>query len=70
MGRKCEIIGRNITIMDYQDVVNLHVEVFGVEPVITGALYWESDTLIERILEEIDRGEAYVEPDVPDDMEV
>ena len=56
--------------MDYQDVVNLHVEVFGVEPVITGALYWESDTLIERILEEIDRGEAYVEPDVPDDMEV
>ena len=57
-------------IMSYQDVVNLHVEVFGVEPVITGALYWESDTLIDRILDAIDKGEPYVEPDVPDDMVV
>lgn len=57
-------------IMGYQDVVNFHVEVFGVEPVITGALFWESDTLIERILDAIDKGEPYVEPAVPDDMEV
>jgi hypothetical protein len=33
-------------------------------------MQWESDTLIERILEAIDRGESYVEPDVPDAMQV
>lgn len=52
-------------VLTYQDVFKMHVEEFGVEPVVTGANFWESDNIIEFLLEAIDSGVPYVEDDVP-----
>lgn len=50
--------------MNYKDVVKLHVEKFGVEPVITGANFWESTNIIDRIVEAIENNQSYVEAEV------
>ncbi len=48
-----------------QDIIDLHVKTFGVEPVVTGAMVWESDTFIDRVIDAINKGEPYVENKVP-----
>ena len=48
-----------------QDVIDLHVKIFGVEPVVTGIRMWEADTFIDRVMDTIDKGEPYVENKVP-----
>ena len=52
-------------IIDYKKAVQLHIDKFGVEPVITGINFWESDKTLERILESIEKGDPYVEDEVP-----
>ncbi len=48
-----------------QDIIDLHVKTFGVEPVVTGAMVWESDMFIDRVIDAINKGEPYIEPEVP-----
>ena len=43
-------------VLTYKDVVQMHVDTFGVEPVITGINFWESDNIIEALLDAIDSG--------------
>jgi hypothetical protein len=55
-------------IYTYQDFVKLHVELFGVEPVITGINFRDSDELIDKIADAIADGVPYVESEVPEGM--
>lgn len=55
-------------IYTYQDFVKLHVELFGVEPVITGINFRDSDELIDKIADAIANGVPYVEEEVPEGM--
>lgn len=50
----------------YQDVVQEHVEKFGVKPVVTGASRWGDKPLIDLVMDAIDAGHPYVEPAVED----
>jgi hypothetical protein len=52
-----------------QDIIDLHVKTFGVEPVVTGWT-WDSGDFIDRVMDAIDKGEPYVEPEVPDDVDL
>ena len=52
--------------LDYQDIVDLHIEKFGVEPVITGINYSISGDIAGLILDAIDDNVPYVEQEVPD----
>jgi len=53
--------------MTYQEIVQEHIDVFGVEPVITGASRWDNVPLSDRILEAIESGKPYVEEAIPED---
>ena len=52
--------------LDLQDVLKMHRELFGVEPVITGIEFFNDTPLIERILNAIEAGTPYIEDEVPD----
>lgn len=51
--------------LTYEDIIALHIEQFGIEPVITGENFWQSDEIGEMILDAIDKGIPYIESDVP-----
>ena len=51
--------------LEYRDIVNLHIEKFGVEPVITGINYAISGDIGELILDAIEGNVPYVEDDPP-----
>ena len=51
--------------LDWKDVVQLHVDKFGVEPVITGINFHDSDKIIICVMEAIEKGVPYIEEDVP-----
>ena len=53
-------------ISDTQAIVDLHVKTFGVEPVITGINFRNSDKIDEWILQAILEGRPYIEDEVPD----
>lgn len=53
-----------IEINEYDDIVAMYVEKFGEPPVITGGSIWQSDALIERLLDAIDTGEPFVDTPV------
>jgi len=53
--------------ISYSDAVARHVNAFGVEPVITGANYWQVCRLPELILDAIENGLPYEEPPVDPD---
>lgn len=53
-------------VLEYQDIVELHVKKFGVEPVITGLNYTKSGDIEDLIIEAIESGVPYVEQEVPD----
>jgi hypothetical protein len=50
--------------LTYGDIVRLHVDKFGVEPVITGVNYWRANKIPELILEAIDNKQPYVEANI------
>lgn len=52
--------------LEYQDIVDLHIEKFGVEPVITGINYSISGDIGGLILDAIEDNVPYVEQEVPD----
>ena len=52
-------------ILDWKDVVQLHIDKFGVEPVITGINFHDSDKIIIWVMEAIEKGTPYVEDEVP-----
>lgn len=56
-------------VLEYADIVQLHIDKFGVEPVITGLRFAISDQIEDLILEAIDSGVPYVEQDVPDGVQ-
>lgn len=56
--------------MNFEDVVQLHIDTFGVEPEITGVNYWESDILVERLVEAINSGVPYVEKEVETGVDI
>ena len=53
-------------IYEFEDIVQLHVEKFGVEPVITGENFANSDKIIDLIIEAINSDKPYVENDLAD----
>ena len=54
----------------HEELLKLHKEKFGVEPVITGYYAQSDTTLTERIAEAYIEGIPYVEPEVPDGADV
>lgn len=56
--------------LDWKDVVQLHVDKFGVEPVITGINFHDSDKIFDWVLEAIEKGTPYVEDEVPDGTDI
>ena len=53
-------------VINYRDVVQMHVDKFGVEPVVTGTRFWQSGDLIGNILEAIEDDIPYTEPELPE----
>ncbi len=49
-----------------QDIIDLHVKTFGVEPVTTDMMMWEASSFIDRVIDAINKGEPYIDPEVPD----
>lgn len=52
--------------IDYAKAVQLHIEKFGKEPVITGTNFFDSARTVELIMDAIDAGKPYEEPEVKD----
>lgn len=52
--------------LNFEDIVAMHVDEFGVEPVITGMKYASQEDLIDEIIGAINLGIPYVEQEVPD----
>lgn len=52
--------------MEYQDIVQEHINKFGVEPVITGIDFANSGDAIDAIVEAIINGVPYVEDEITD----
>lgn len=48
----------------YADAVKMHTDKFGVEPVITGINFRNSDEIFDNILLAIENNEPYVEDDL------
>ena len=55
-----------IKIMSADDLFALHLEQFGVEPVITGINASISGDLIERIIDALEIGVPYIEQEIPE----
>ena len=55
--------------ISYKEAVDQHIAQFGVEPVITGANYWQQARIPELILDALDNKRPYVEAKVePEDL--
>lgn len=52
--------------LNYEDVVTLHVETFGVPPVTTGMGYALGTPLIDRVVNAITSGVPYIEQPLPE----
>jgi hypothetical protein len=55
-----------VDVLEFQDIVKLHIDVFGVEPVITGINYNKSENTDLKILEAIEIGIPYIEQEIPE----
>ncbi len=51
--------------LEWKDVVQLHIDKFDVEPVITGINFHDSDNIVMWVIEAIEKGEPYFEDKVP-----
>ena len=56
--------------MTYKDIVALHKETFGVEPVITGEGHFHDDPIEVRLITAIEHGKPYVEEKIPNDSDI
>ena len=54
---------------DLKNMSDLYFEVFGVEPVITGINYGDSDSLTDRLFEAIMTEVPYVEQELPEGID-
>ena len=55
--------------ISYKDAVDRHIAQFGVEPVITGANYWQPRRIPELILDALENNHPYVEAKIdPEDI--
>jgi hypothetical protein len=52
--------------LEYQDIIQMHIDKFGVEPIVTGINYAISGDIEDLILEAIAAEVPYVEQEVPD----
>jgi hypothetical protein len=52
--------------LEAQDIIDLHIKTFGVEPIITGINFNDSLDVYENILQAVEDGVPYVEKDVQD----
>lgn len=52
--------------LEAQDIIDLHIKKFGVEPIISGVNFNDSLEIFDNILQAIEDGVPYVEKDVPD----
>ena len=55
-----------VDVLEFQDIVKLHIDIFGVEPVITGINYNKSEDTDLKILEAIETGIPYIEQKIPE----
>ena len=55
-------------VLEPEDIIKMHVDKFGVEPVITGINFVTSDEVLDYILQSILDGVPYVEKDVPESV--
>ena len=53
-------------VLEYQDIIQMHIDKFGVEPIVTGINYAVSGDIEDLILEAIAAEVPYVEQEVPD----
>jgi hypothetical protein len=53
-------------VLEYQDIIQMHIDKFGVEPIVTGINYAISGDIEDLILEAIAAEVPYVEQEVPD----
>jgi hypothetical protein len=51
--------------LEAQDIIDLHIKKFGVEPIITGVNFNDSLEIFENILQAIEDGIPYTEKEVP-----
>lgn len=52
--------------LNYKDIVQLYKEKFGEEPLITGGSFWQSDKIIDRLIDAINTGVKFEDVKVPD----
>jgi hypothetical protein len=50
--------------IDYAEAVRIHLEKFGVEPVVTGSMFFDPDSAVIRIMDAVSSGKPYVEDTV------
>ena len=55
-------------VLEPEDIIKMHVDKFGIEPVITGANFVNSDEILDYILQSILDGIPYVEKEVPESV--
>lgn len=52
-------------VLEPEDIIKMHVDKFGVEPVVTGINFVNSDEVLDYILQSVLDGVPYVEKEVP-----
>ena len=45
-----------VEVLTDKDIIRIHTETFGVEPIVTGMM-WDSDGFIDRVIDAINKGE-------------
>lgn len=55
-------------VLEYEDIIQMHIDKFGVEPIITGINYAISGDIEDFILEAIAAEVPYVEQKVPENV--
>lgn len=57
-------------VLEPEDIIKMHVDKFGVEPVITGINFHISDDVLDLILQSVLDGIPYVEQEVADSVSI
>lgn len=56
--------------MGNQEVIDLYIEIFGEEPVLTGISYNDKESLVDKLIRAIETDEPLIEREVPEDSVV
>lgn len=54
--------------LEAQDIIDLHIKKFGVEPIISGVNFNDSLEIFDNILQAIEDGVPYVEKELSDNV--